>query len=210
MSEKILEEIRHEIASLRDVVVKKNVGKILSIADGVARVDGLSEAMYNEMISFKNDVFGIALNLEDDEVGVVFFGDYSALKEGDEAHTTGKLLSVPVGKALLGRVVDALGNPIDGKGNISCDEMYPVERIAPGIMSRRPVTQPLQTGILAIDSMIPIGRGQRELIIGDRSTGKGAIALDTIINQARINKKGLTSGDENFRPVYSINVSQCF
>ncbi|MDR0595842.1 MAG: F0F1 ATP synthase subunit alpha [Puniceicoccales bacterium] len=207
MSEKILEEIRHEIASLRDVVVKKNVGKILSIADGVARVDGLSEAMYNEMISFKNDVFGIALNLEDDEVGVVFFGDYSALKEGDEAHTTGKLLSVPVGKALLGRVVDALGNPIDGKGNISCDEMYPVERIAPGIMSRRPVTQPLQTGILAIDSMIPIGRGQRELIIGDRSTGKGAIALDTIINQARINKKGLTSGDENFRPVYSIYVS---
>ncbi|MDR0680080.1 MAG: F0F1 ATP synthase subunit alpha [Puniceicoccales bacterium] len=207
MSEKILEEIRREIASLKDVVVKKNVGQILSIADGVARVDGLSEAMYNEMISFKNDVFGIALNLEDDEVGVVFFGDYSALKEGDEAQTTGKLLSVPVGKALLGRVVDALGSPIDGKGNISYDEMYPVERIAPGIMSRRPVTQPLQTGILAIDSMIPIGRGQRELIIGDRSTGKGAIALDTIINQARINKKSLASGDENFRPVYSIYVS---
>ncbi|MDR1256026.1 MAG: F0F1 ATP synthase subunit alpha [Puniceicoccales bacterium] len=207
MSEKILEEIRREIASLKDVVVKKNVGRILSIADGVARVDGLSDAMYNEMISFRNGVFGIALNLEEDEVGVVFFGNYSGLKEGDEACTTGKLLSVPVGKALLGRVVDALGNPIDGKGAMSYGEMYPVERIAPGIMARKSVTQPLQTGILAIDSMIPIGRGQRELVIGDRSTGKGSIALDTIINQAKINREGFASGDKNFRPVYSIYVS---
>ncbi|MDR2721009.1 MAG: F0F1 ATP synthase subunit alpha, partial [Puniceicoccales bacterium] len=207
MSDKILEEIRREIASLKDVVIRKNIGRILSIADGVAHVDGLSDAMYNEMISFGDGIFGLALNLEEDEVGVVLFGNYSKLKEGNEAHTTGKLLSVPVGKALLGRVVDALGNPIDGKGIISFEETYPVERIAPGIMARKSVTQPLQTGILAIDSMIPIGRGQRELIIGDRSTGKGAIALDTIINQAKINRKGLASGDRNFRPVYSIYVS---
>ena len=206
MSDKILEEIRREIASLKDAVVRKSVGRILSLADGVASVDGLSDVMYNEMVSFEDDVFGLALNLEEDEVGVLFFGDYSKLKEGGEAHTTGKLLSVSVGKALLGRVVDALGNPIDGKGAILCEETYPVERIAPGIMARESVTQPLQTGILAIDSMIPIGRGQRELIIGDRSTGKGAIALDTIINQAKINRKGLASGDKNFRPVYSIYV----
>jgi F-type H+-transporting ATPase subunit alpha len=145
--------------------------------------------MYNEMISFGNDVFGLALNLEEDEVGVVFFGDYSKLKEGGEARTTGKLLSVPVGKTLVRRVVDSLGTPIDGKGTIAREETYPVERIALGIMARRPVTQPLQTGILAIDSMIPIGRGQRELIIGDRFTGKGAIALDTTIDQARIKRE---------------------
>jgi F-type H+-transporting ATPase subunit alpha len=207
MSDKILEEIRREIASLKDVGVKKNVGRVLSIADGVACVDGLSEAMYNEMISFGNGKFGIALNLEEDQVGVVLLGDCSGLKEGAEACTTGKLLSVPVGKALLGRVVDALGDPIDNRGAIPCEDMYPIERVAPGIMARKSVTQPLQTGILAIDSMIPIGRGQRELIIGDRSTGKGTIALDAIINQAKINRKGLASGDKNFRPVYSIYVS---
>lgn len=207
MSDKILEEIRQEIAAIKNVVVQKNVGRILSIADGVAIVDGLSEAMYNEMIAFENNVFGIALNLGEEEVGVVFLGDSSRLKEGDEAYTTGRLLSVPVGKELLGRVVDATGNPIDGKGHLLTKEVYPVERVAPGIMPRKSVDQPLQTGILAIDSMIPIGRGQRELIIGDRSTGKGAIALDTIINQANINRKGLASGDKNFRPVYSIYVS---
>jgi F-type H+-transporting ATPase subunit alpha len=207
MSDEILEEIRREIAAMKDVVARKNVGSILSIADGVARVNGLSDAMYNEMISFGNGVFGIALNLEEDEVGVVFLGDYSGLGEGGEACTTGKLLSVPVGKSLLGRVVDALGNPIDGRGPVERDGTYPVERNAPGIMQRESVSQPLQTGILAIDSMIPIGRGQRELIIGDRSTGKGAMALDTIINQAKINRKGLASGDKNFRPVYSVYVS---
>ncbi len=207
MADKILEEIKQEIAAIKNAVVKKNIGRVLSVADGVAVVDGLSDVMYNEIIEFDNGVSGIALNLKEDEVGVVLLGDSSELEEGDEAHTTGRLLSVPVGMSLLGRVVDAVGNPIDGKGDIVATEYYPVERPAPGIMSRSPVKQPLQTGILAIDSMIPIGRGQRELIIGDRSTGKGAIALDTIINQANINRIGLSSGDKDFRPVYSIYVA---
>lgn len=163
--------------------------------------------MYNEMISFKGGVFGIALNLGEDEVGCVLLGDVSNLNEGDEGQTTGKLLSVPVGKNLLGRVVDVLGRPIDGKGDIISDEFYPVEKIAPGILPRRSVNQPLQTGILEVDAMIPIGRGQRELIIGDRCTGKTSIALDTIINQARINRQGLESGNPDFRPVYSIYVA---
>ena len=184
----IIEQIEQQIASLETKAVKKNTGSILQIADGVAKVDGLSEVMYNEMIEFPGDVFGIALNLEEDEVGVVIMGDPRHLKEGDEARTTGRLLSVPVGKGLLGRVVDALGRPIDGKGAIDSQEYYPVEKIAPGIIPRKSVDQPVQTGIMAIDSMIPIGRGQRELIIGDRSTGKTAIAIDTIINQARINR----------------------
>ncbi len=207
MADKILEEIKQEIAAIKNTVVKKNVGRVLSVADGVAVVDGLSDVMYNEIIEFDNGVSGIALNLKEDEVGVVLLGNSSELEEGDEARTTGRLLSVPVGMNLLGRVVDAVGNPIDGKGEIVATEYYPVERPAPGIMSRSPVEQPLQTGILAIDSMIPIGRGQRELIIGDRSTGKGAIALDTIINQANINRIGLSSGDKDFRPVYSIYVA---
>lgn len=207
MSEKILNEIRDEIAKLSCRPEKKNIGQILTLADGVARVSGLSQAMYNEMIAFPNDVFGIALNIEEDEVGVVFLGDSSRLKVGDEARTTGRLLSVPVGMNLLGRVVDAIGKPLDGKGNVESDTYFPVERVAPGIMPRQSVNQPLQTGILAIDSMIPIGRGQRELIIGDRATGKGAIAIDTIINQANINRKGIASGDPNFRPVYSIYVA---
>ena len=150
---------------------------------------------------------GIALNLEEDEVGCVILGDISKLKEGDEVSTTGRLLSVPVGKALLGRAVDALGKPVDGKGPIDAKEFYPVEKIAPGIIVRKSVTQPLFTGIMAIDSMIPIGRGQRELIIGDRGTGKTTITIDTIINQAKINKVGLASGDPKFRPVYSIYVA---
>ena len=140
-------------------------------------------------------------------MGCVILGDYSALKEGDEPRTTGKLLSVPVGKALLGRVVDAIGQPIDGKGAIDAEENFPIEKIAPGIIPRQSVDQPLQTGILAVDSMIPIGRGQRELIIGDRSTGKTTIAIDTIINQANINRQGEASGDPDFRPVYSIYVA---
>jgi F-type H+-transporting ATPase subunit alpha len=163
--------------------------------------------MYNEMVQFPGGAIGIALNLEADEVVCVVLGDVSQLKEGDEVQTTGKLLSVPVGKALLGRVVDALGRPVDGKGPIDSKEFYPVEKIAPGIMVRKSVNQPLFTGIMAIDSMIPIGRGQRELIIGDRGTGKTTICIDTIINQARINKVGLASGDKNFRPVYSIYVA---
>lgn len=203
----ILNEISSRIEKIESQNRKSNVGKIVAIADGVARLDGLSEAMYNEMISFKDGIFGIALNLGEDEVGCVMLGDASNLNEGDEGRTTGKLLSVPVGKSLLGRVVDVLGRPIDGKGDIASSEFYPVEKIAPGILPRRSVNQPLQTGILEVDAMIPVGRGQRELIIGDRCTGKTSIALDTIINQARINKEGLASGDPDFRPVYSIYVA---
>jgi F-type H+-transporting ATPase subunit alpha len=207
MSDEILSELRREITELTSRTERKNIGKILSLADGVARVDGLSRAMYNEMIEFPNNVFGIALNIEEDEIGVVLLGDDSQLREGDEAKTTGRLLSVPVGMELLGRVVDSIGNPIDGKGPIGCKDFLPVERVASGIMARESVNQPLQTGILAIDSMIPIGRGQRELIIGDRATGKGSLAIDTVINQANINRKGLASGDATFRPVYSIYVA---
>ena len=203
----VIEQIEQQIAKLSTKVARKNTGVIRTIADGVAKLDGLSDVMYNEMVQFPGGAIGIALNLEADEVGCVVLGDVSQLKEGDEVQTTGKLLSVPVGRALLGRVVDALGRPVDGKGPIDSKEYYPVEKIAPGIMVRKSVNQPLFTGIMAIDSMIPIGRGQRELIIGDRGTGKTTICIDTIINQARINKVGLASGDKNFRPVYSIYVA---
>jgi len=203
----VIEQIEQQIAQLSARTIKKNTGTIRSVADGVAKVDGLSEVMYNEMVQFPGDTIGIALNLEADEVGCVVLGDTSRLKEGDEVFTTGKLLSVPVGKALLGRVVDALGRPVDGKGPIDAKEFYPVERIAPGIILRKGVSQPVLTGIMAIDSMIPIGRGQRELIIGDRSTGKTTIVIDTIINQARINHQGLASKDPAFRPLYSIYVA---
>lgn len=203
----ILKEINAKIEALESAGNRRNVGKITALADGVARLDGLSQAMYNEMIAFKNGVFGIALNLGETEVGCVLLGDTSSLNEGDEGQTTGKLLSVPVGKCLLGRVVDVLGRPLDGKGDIAAEEFYPVEKIAPGILPRKSVNQPLQTGILEVDAMIPVGRGQRELIIGDRCTGKTSIALDTIINQARINREGLASGDKDFRPVYSVYVA---
>jgi F-type H+/Na+-transporting ATPase subunit alpha len=203
----VLEQIEQQIAKIQNKAVKKNTGTIRSVADGVARIDGLSDVMYNEMVQFPGGTIGIALNLEEDEVGCVVLGDISKLKEGDEVQTTGRLLSVPVGKPLLGRAVDALGNPVDGKGPVDSKEFYPVEKIAPGIIVRKSVSQPLFTGIMAIDSMIPIGRGQRELIIGDRGTGKTAIAIDTIINQAKINKVGLASGDPKFRPVYSIYVA---
>ncbi|MDR2862351.1 MAG: F0F1 ATP synthase subunit alpha, partial [Puniceicoccales bacterium] len=203
----VLEEIQAEIAKLDTRATKTNVGTILTLADGVATIDGLSGAMMNEMIEFPGGLYGIALNLAEDNVGAVIMGDISGLKEGMEARTTGRLLSVPVGKSLLGRVVDALGQPVDGKGPIATTERYPVERIAPGIIARKSVDQPVQTGIMAIDAMIPIGRGQRELIIGDRATGKTTIAIDTIINQANINRVGLASGDPAFRPIYSIYVA---
>ena len=206
----IVEQIENEIAGFQAGAVKSNTGRIVAIADGVAKLEGLSGAMYNEMIDFGQGVFGIALNLEEDEVGCVILGDYSKLKEGDEASTTGRLLSVPVGMGLLGRVVDAIGNPIDGKGPINSNESYPVDQVAPGIIPRKSVDQPMQTGIMSIDSMIPIGRGQRELIIGDRSTGKTTIAIDTIINQAKINNQHRNEDGtfpENFRPVYSIYVA---
>src|SRR5205809_4252474 len=150
--------------------------------------------MLNEMLDFGGGVTGIALNLEETEVGAIILGDYTSVKEGQEVRTTGKLLQVPAGKGLLGRVVNALGQPIDGKGPIKSDVAYPVEKIAPGIIKRRSVSQPVQTGIMSIDAMIPIGRGQRELIIGDRSTGKTTIGVDTIINQARMNKAAETAG----------------
>ena len=157
----VLEQIEKQIATLSNKAVKKNTGTIRSVADGVAKIDGLSEVMYNEMVQFPGGTMGIALNLEQDEVGCVVLGDVSLLKEGDEVYTTGKLLSVPVGKALLGRAVDAVGNPVDAKGPIEAKESYPVEKIAPGIIARKSVDQPLFTGIMAVDSMIPIGRGQR-------------------------------------------------
>src|SRR5882672_3890562 len=203
----VIAQIEQQIAKLSSKAVKKNTGTIRTVADGVAKLDGLSDVLYNEMVQFPGGAIGIALNLEEDEVGCVVLGDVSSLKQGDEVQTTGRLLSVPVGKGLLGRVVDPLGRPVDGKGPLDAKEFYPVEKIAPGIIVRKSVSQPLFTGIMAIDSMIPIGRGQRELIIGDRGTGKTTITIDTIINQAKINKVGLASKDPKFRPVYSIYVA---
>lgn len=180
---KLVEELKKEIALIATSPKQKNVGSIVEIGDGIARIDGLSQVSYNELVSFPHNLYGLALNLEEDSVGVVIFGDYKVLKEGDEAQTTGKILQVPVGEALLGRVIDSLGNPIDGKGPVKTPTSYPIEKIAPGVITRQSVNTPLQTGLKAIDSMIPIGRGQRELIIGDRGIGKTAITIDTIINQ---------------------------
>ncbi|HAB18662.1 MAG TPA: F0F1 ATP synthase subunit alpha [Verrucomicrobiota bacterium] len=201
----ILQEIEAQIAGVKSSVQRQNVGLVREISDGVAKIEGLTDAMANEMLDFGQGVIGLALNLEETEVGAIVLGDYLNIKEGTEVRTTGKLLSVPVGKQLLGRVVDTLGRPLDGKGEIVAETMYPMEKIAPGIVKRKSVSQPLQTGIMAIDAMIPIGRGQRELIIGDRSTGKTTIGVDTMINQARINKQN--ADDPGFRPVYSIYVA---
>ena len=184
----ILEEIETQIAGLKTTTTRSNVGVVREAGDGVARIEGLSEVMLNEMIEFQSGVFGLALNLEETEVGAILLGDPTKVMEGDEAKTTGKLLQIPVGKALLGRVVNTLGQPLDGKGPIKSEIAYPLEKIAPGVIKRKSVSQPVQTGIMAIDAMIPIGRGQRELIIGDRATGKSTIAIDTIISQARLNK----------------------
>jgi len=200
----ILQDLEAQINGLKTTAMKSNVGVVREVGDGVARLEGLSDVMLNEMIEFPGGLYGIALNLEESEVGAILLGDDKQVIEGTEVKTTGRLLSVPVGKALLGRVVGALGNPIDGKGPIAATTTYPVEKIAPGIIKRKSVSQPVQTGIMAIDAMIPIGRGQRELIIGDRATGKTTIAIDTIINQARINKAN--EGKPGFRPLYSIYV----
>ena len=203
----IVLELEEKIGAIKSSAARKtNVGVVREIGDGVAKLEGLSGAMLNEMLEFSGGLVGLALNLEETEVGAILFGDYTTISEGDEVKTTGRLLQVPVGKGLLGRVVDALGQPLDGKGPIDAKHFYPVENIAPGIIKRKGVSQPVQTGIMAIDAMIPIGRGQRELIIGDRATGKTAIAVDTIINQAKINKAGEESGDPAFRPLYSIYV----
>src|SRR5512132_3185220 len=203
----ILEEIESKIEELKTSTTKSNVGVVRETGDGVARIEGLSDVMLNEMIEFPNGVYGLALNLEETEVGAILLGDATKISEGDEAKTTGRLLSVPVGKGLLGRVVNTLGEPLDGKGPIPSDVAYPVENLAPGIIMRTPVKQPMQTGIMSIDAMIPIGRGQRELIIGDRSTGKTTICIDTIINQARLNKAAEAAGDKDYRPLYSIYVA---
>src|SRR5437867_6893127 len=203
----LLQEIEAQIAGVKTSVAKQNVGAVREVSDGVAKIEGLTDAMLNEMLDFGNGVTGIALNLEETEVGAIILGDYSTVKEGQEVRTTGRLLSVPVGKGLLGRVVNALGQPVDGKGPIKNEASYPVEEIALGIIKRKSVSQPVQTGIMAIDAMIPIGRGQRELIIGDRSTGKTTIGVDTIINQARMNKAAETAGDKDYRPLYSIYVA---
>jgi len=203
----LLQEIEAQITGAKATAARQSVGVIREIGDGVARIEGLSDAMLNEMIDLGHGITGLALNLEETEVAVIILGDYTQLREGDEARCTGKLLQVPVGKRLLGRVVNTLGEPLDGKGPIASDVAYPVEKIAPGIIRRSPVRQPVQTGIMPIDAMIPIGRGQRELIIGDRSTGKTTICIDTIISQARLNKAAEAAGDKDYRPLYCIYVA---
>jgi F-type H+/Na+-transporting ATPase subunit alpha len=202
----LLQEIEQKIAGVKSSVARQNVGTVREIGDGVAKIEGLTDAMLNEMIDFGNGIVGLALNLEETEVGAIILGDYTKVVEGQEVRTTGKLLQVPAGKALLGRVVNALGQPLDGKGPIKAESFYPVEKIAPGIIRRRSVNQPVQTGIMAVDAMIPIGRGQRELIIGDRSTGKTTICIDTIINQARLNRAAEAAKEKDYRPLYSIYV----
>jgi F-type H+-transporting ATPase subunit alpha len=203
----LLQEIEAQIAGAKATPAKQNVGVIREIADGVAKVEGLTDAMLNEMLDLGHGITGLALDLDETEVGVIILGDYTQLEEGDEVRTTGKLLQVPVGKGLLGRVVNTLGEPVDGKGPVKSNVAYPVEKMAPGILRRRPVSQPVQTGIMPIDAMIPIGRGQRELIIGDRSTGKTAICIDTIISQARLNQAAEAAGDHDYRPLYCIYVA---
>jgi len=179
----IVSVLKQQIEQFGMAVTMVDVGTVIEIGDGIARIHGLAAAKYNELLQFPNETMGIAMNLEEDSVAAIIIGDYSEIKEGDEVRCTGRIAEVPVGEALIGRVVNSLGLPIDGKGTIKTDKVRPVERVAPNVVLRKPVDTPVQTGIKVIDSMIPLGRGQRELIIGDRSTGKTAIALDTIINQ---------------------------
>jgi F-type H+/Na+-transporting ATPase subunit alpha len=182
-ADEITSILRQQIENYEQAVSVEEVGSVISVGDGIARVHGLDRCMAGEMLAFPHDVFGIALNLEEDQVGTVLLGDYTEIREGDTVKRTNSIMSVPVGDALIGRVVNPLGQPLDGKGPIHTEHRNPLEKIAPGVIDRQPVREPLQTGIKAIDSMIPIGRGQRELIIGDRQTGKTAIILDTILNQ---------------------------
>jgi F-type H+-transporting ATPase subunit alpha len=182
-AEEISKIIRDQIGSYAVQVDVAEVGTVISIGDGIARIHGVERAMAGEMLEFPKGVFGIALNLEEDSVGAVLLGEYTEIKEGDPVKRTARIISVPVGEEMLGRVVNALGQPIDGKGPITTKQFLPIERLAPGVVDRQPVKEPLQTGLKAIDGMVPIGRGQRELIIGDRQTGKTAVAVDTIINQ---------------------------
>ena len=181
--EEVSKLIKEQIKNYENKITQNDTGTILMIGDGIARVSGLEKCMANELVRFSNGEYGMALNLEENSVAIVMLGNDEGIREGDTVERTGKVVSVPVGEALIGRVVNALGQPVDGKGDIEAKEYRPIERNAPGIIQRKGVSVPLQTGIKAIDSMIPIGRGQRELIIGDRQTGKTVIALDTIINQ---------------------------
>ncbi len=183
MSNPLIEELKKELSQFHHAVEREAIGTVLEVGDGVARVAGLSEVMASEMVEFENGALGVALNLEESEVGVMVMSDLGDISEGMKVKATGRILSVPVGENIIGRVVNALGKAIDGKGEIKSDTFYPVEKIAPGVITRQSVHQPLQTGIKAIDALIPVGRGQRELIIGDRQTGKTAVAIDTIINQ---------------------------
>ena len=185
----VIETLRKQIEGFKAEATTEKVGKVIEVGDGVARISGLSDLMASEMVEFPNGEIGVALNLEEDRVGAMVLGDYLGIKEGDEVKATGKILSIPVGEGMIGRVIDPLGAPVDGKGDIKSDAYYPVEKIAPGVITRKSVHQPVQTGIKAIDALIPIGRGQRELIIGDRQTGKTAVAIDTIINQKGQNMK---------------------
>jgi F-type H+/Na+-transporting ATPase subunit alpha len=203
----LVQEIEAQITGAKAATARQSVGVIREVGDGVAKVEGLGDVMLNEMLDFGKGITGMALNLDETEVGVIVLGDYTQLEEGGEVRATGKLLQVPVGKGLLGRVVNMLGEPIDGKGPIPSDVAYPVEKLAPGIIRRRPIGQPVQTGIMPIDAMIPIGRGQRELIIGDRATGKTTICLDTMISQAQINAAAEAAHDTSYRPLYSIYVA---
>src|SRR3982751_1985501 len=188
-ADEIASVIQAEIEKYESAIDVREVGTVLEVGDGIARIHGLSNIMAGEMVEFPNGVNGLAFNLEENSVGVIILGDYLAIEEGDEVKALGKLLSVPVGNAVLGRVLDPLGNPLDGKGPVATSELRPVEFLAPGVAGRQPVREPLQTGIKAIDAMTPIGRGQRELIIGDRKTGKTTIAIDTIINQRGLGVK---------------------
>ncbi|NOQ67808.1 F0F1 ATP synthase subunit alpha [Patescibacteria group bacterium] len=183
MNSHIIETLKQQIAQTKLETQVEKIGKVVKIADGVATLNGLTDVMSGELLEFPNEIFGVALNLEEDSIGAMILGDYLKIKEGDTVKSTGRILEVPVGQQMVGRVVNALGQAIDGKKEIKADQFYPVEKIAPGVITRKSVNTPLQTGIKAIDSMIPIGRGQRELIIGDRQTGKTAIAIDAIINQ---------------------------
>jgi F-type H+-transporting ATPase subunit alpha len=175
--------LQRQLSGYQAGVDVAEVGTVLSVGDGIARIYGLERAMAGELLAFPNEVYGLALNLEEDQIGAVLMGESRLVDEGDEVRRTGRILEVPVGEALIGRVVDPLGRPVDGKGPIASSDSYPLERIAPGVIERQPVREPLQTGLKAIDAMVPIGRGQRELIIGDRQTGKTAVAIDAIINQ---------------------------
>jgi len=203
----LLQDIESKISGVKTQVARQNVGIVREIGDGVAKIEGLTDAMLNEMLDFGDGVIGLALNLEETEVGAIILGDYTKVREGTEVRTTGRLLQVPVGKGLLGRVVNSLWLPLDGKGAIAATAQYPVEKIAPGIIKRKSVSQPVQTGIMSVDAMIPIGRGQRELIIGDRSTGKTTIGVDAMINQARMNRAAEAAGNKSYRPLYNIYVA---